>query len=86
MSKYTYHHTVTVTSVGYTFPIDMLRYDGLIPATEGDSAKIGATFLPGQQRQNPISLSRTGPKDWTPTRRRWASFLWHVVDHRVVRR
>jgi hypothetical protein len=41
MAKNSYTHRVIVRNIkGHDFPIDMLRYDGLIPANESDSVTI----------------------------------------------
>lgn len=78
-----YAHTVTVIGI-WSFPIDMLRYDSLTPDSEDDSNRIINTFNPGAEGIS-VTLRREAPKDWTPTRRRWNSFLWKVTDHKVRR-
>lgn len=54
----------------YTFPLDMLRYDGCWPASSEDA----------------VAMERKGPRTVTlishfnpPTEARWRSFGWHVV-------
>lgn len=63
-----------------SFPIDMLRYDGLIPDSSADSAKIEATFTPGS-RGEAVEV-RLLALDGThgATVGRWESFGWHVLE------
>ena len=84
-----YAHKVTVKTVGnfgIGFPIDMLRYDGLVPLTQTDSNKIHrccegvvAEFAKGIS----IELWKRDVKTWKPNKERWASFLWKIVGHEV---
>lgn len=70
--------------VMFSFPIDMLRYDGCYPATESDSNKIIWSITDdGSLSVNAleIKLVRAGAeKNWWPTGDRWQSFGWYVVD------
>lgn len=80
-----YAHLFTVTGRS-SFPVDMLRYDAAIPATEGDSGVIGYSFMPRRTRDElPVTLRAYGPRTWTPTSGRWESFGWHVVDQQSPR-
>jgi hypothetical protein len=60
------------------FPIDMLRYDCAIPASEIDSNKIAAshnwTGLNG-----PMQIEVRVKKESGPTQGRWESFGWRIV-------
>lgn len=66
----------------YPFPIDMLRYDCLHPATESDSAKIARTLDPQYDISTPyeIQLTRLAEPKWEPTLPRWNSHLWKVTN------
>ena len=79
---------VTVRGHG-RFPLDMLRYDRLTPATEVHSGRIEATM---DRSSNPtlrdieIKLLRRHKRDewpsttWQPTVGRWNSFGWGVMS------
>jgi len=91
MKLYTHH--VKVRPIGnFTcdFPIDMLRYDGLCPLHETDSAKISDCFGHGSRTGSlieddfVIELMKRAEKFWKPTEARWQSFLWLVVGHEVL--
>lgn len=63
------------------FPVDMLRYDGLVPNREQDSYTIGRAReerVPGEAMQ--VELRRYAERNWKPTDGRWDSFGWRVVD------
>lgn len=83
--KFKYVSKFKVTGAGY-FPIDMLRYDRAIPATELDSSRIHNTFVPALNDPITINLIRyTEGKSFNsfgdvPTIRRWESFGWTVAD------
>ena len=63
-----------------TFPVDMLRYDGSFPESEEDSHKIERTFTEDfVVVSDPIRLGRWSDDTWSPHRKRWESFGWHVV-------
>jgi len=61
---------ITVEGIGQ-FPYDMLRYDQCFPFTETDSANISLRY---EKRQ--VTLRASMP----PTRERWQSFMWRVVE------
>lgn len=86
MAKKTiYEHTVKVAGLG-RFPLDMLRYDQLEPATEEDRRRIEDSQQDGVPVDNPITLVRRhDSRDWEPTKGRWGSFLWGVIDHEIRR-
>ena len=77
------------TTKSHPFPIDMLRYDSSIPATEVAAGVITETFLPISQRGQPIGspvnlweveLRYVGSgtrNSLTPAR--WESFGWELV-------
>lgn len=84
-------HIVTVRSKGkkpFSFPIDMLRYDGLHPRTEQDSGKIMRTIgcygVPTTDKLEDIQLARNAEKSWTPQAARWDSFVYMVVSHEIL--
>lgn len=63
------------------FPLDMLRYDRCFPRT-GDDAEMLRT--PAEHLSSPrcvtlIALARD-MRYWEPSRGRWASFGWYVLD------
>lgn len=65
------------------FPIDMLRYDSCIPASEADSNVIAVTHTPGYRRdtEKVVKLRKyTAVRGVAPaTEGRWQSFGWTVV-------
>lgn len=65
---------------GYPFPIDMLRYDGLAPYSESDSAKI-FRLCDGEHVDavEDIWLTRVAEKMWKPTIARWESLRWTII-------
>jgi hypothetical protein len=73
----------------FLFPIDMLRYDGCIPASEQNSYRIANTMTwEGRQTAKVetgdgsvvIELRKsTTNKHWKPTEGRWNSFNWAIV-------
>lgn len=68
-----------------TFPIDMLRYDGLCPNNEVDSGKIERTLIEqirSDESTGPIELRCWADARWRPTDGRWESFNWKVVEVR----
>jgi len=58
------------------FPIDMLRYDGVHPATESDSGQIESTFRPGAYARK----TTVGVAGIRCTPGRWISFGWTVIE------
>lgn len=63
------------------FPIDMLRYDGVVPSTEVDSERILRSIHSVGSQHKTISVTKlNGYKYWTPTSGRWESFGWTVSD------
>jgi len=83
-----YAHKVTVKPVGRTigFPVDMLRYDGLVPLDQTDSSKIHQCCEMNEPNTGGlrIELWKHDVKTWKPNTERWNSFLWSVVGHEVV--
>lgn len=65
---------------GYgSFPIDMLRYDGVVPSTPADSARIENSIRGKGSEYNIISVTKhNGYKHWAPSTSRWKSFGWTV--------
>lgn len=66
------------------FPIDMLRYDQSFPASEIDSGKIDRALHHDFKDGEEIELTTwTENRKWSPTERRWESFLWKVIPGSV---
>jgi hypothetical protein len=69
------------------FPRDMLRYDGLAPATPEDarSVDLDTSDLRAHESRRVVRLVPTVDAryrvDPLPTRARWESFGWTVVSH-----
>lgn len=69
---------------GNPFPIDMLRYDNCVPASEQDANIIRATLDPSDERSRAgttVKLTMFKP-DGNPacaTKGRWESFGWGVI-------
>ena len=80
-----YVHKVTVKPVINTvgFPIDMLRYDGLVPLSQTDSNKIHRRCEMNDINCT-IDLWKRDVRTWKPCIERWKSFLWTVVEHVVI--
>ena len=77
-----------VIVAGYgDFPRDMLRYDGLGPATQEDAQSIDLDTqdLRAHESRRVVRLVSTRPGMAayapSPTRARWESFGWTVVSH-----
>lgn len=72
----------------YPFPLDMLRYDSCIPATEADAALMHEAVLgdgPGDPlRVMEISLVTFRP-DCAPSNDRWESRGWSVTREEACR-
>lgn len=75
---------LTVTVHRGSFPIDMLRYDNCVPATERDSGKIGRMLgqLSGDPEDRTVRLRRfsRNHKPDSYARARWESFGCTVVE------
>lgn len=82
-TKHIFCFTVRSNSDCMRFPLDMLRYDFCYP-TDGDSAmEIGSSFdsyISKDRRESyqrfSVNLSSTVP----PTKERWQSFGWTVIN------
>ncbi len=62
------------------FPLDMLRFDACIHASEEASRKIAANIAHGEDIRDPICLLHwTNNPNWRPTEGRWGSFGWLIV-------
>ncbi len=74
------HYQFTVRGGPYSeFPIDMLRYDSCWPAHE--DGKITHTFhgrFVEEKRAEPAEIELTGLRE--PTKGRWESFGWKVIE------
>lgn len=63
------------------FPIDMLRYDGCFPLSEGDSALISKSLrICPSEKTTVVLLKPNGYKHWTPNYARWKSYGWEVIE------
>lgn len=78
--------TFSVVSVhGHPFPIDMLRYDNCVPASEPDANIIRSTFFDhGTERAGVgtiVEVAKFYPTggNHAPTYGRWESFGWRVL-------
>jgi len=83
MPRYLHKFEVLPTAVWAEFPIDMLRYDAVNPATEEDSYKVTHSLQRHAMEEpwdgTPIALEGWHERDWEPTVGRWRSFGWDVV-------
>jgi len=75
-----YIHEIEVEG-SFTFPIDMLRYDGLYPATGKDSSEISLSLQEIDTTIKKYTLRTNNSKNWVPTLRRWQSFGFKVISH-----
>lgn len=81
MSKEIRHH-FTVEGSG-PFPIDMLRYDHCWPETEqSSSGQIYDSFISRRKNFPRYKIALVGVMP--PTRARWESFGWKLIDERKV--
>jgi hypothetical protein len=69
----TYQTTFKVEGKG-AFPVDMLRYDSAVPASEADAHRIEK-----QRDLRTVVLTRTSVDKDGPTVARWRSFGWEVI-------
>lgn len=81
--RYIMHITVTPERPMASFPVDMLRYDSCIPASEADAHEIEAS-ISGARMGKPINLVRVSRTDALPSEGRWASFGWKVSENNNV--
>lgn len=81
MKRTTFLQLVVVEGRG-SFPVDMLRYDACIPATESDANIIASSqYDPDPTTPTRVQLRRfAASKASRPTDGRWSSFGWQVVD------
>ena len=63
----------------YSFPMDMLRYDKCLPATEVDSNTILESIEQPYEKMFKVEVYGKGISG--PTSGRWASFGWKVVSN-----
>lgn len=71
--KYRYFTTVVGTM---SFPIDMLRYDRVTPATQEDAAMISLSI----STRDDYRVQVVGERE--PTKERWRTFGWNVTEVR----
>lgn len=75
--------TFTVTGK-LPFPVDMLRYDSAWPNGSNDSISIEAALSlqvrPRGTARPPYSITLCTNDPHAPTRARWESFMWKVVN------
>lgn len=64
---------------GTAFPIDMLRYDTMVPATENDAHRIEHAVTEGTTTKENIHLRRFAQVGaGEPNYKRWESYGWTV--------
>ena len=74
-------------SGGFSFPVDMLRYDCCFPADETQSAIINRSFEGERGAPLTVRLARYTRNDFAPiTPERWQSFGWKVTKQPWVER
>jgi hypothetical protein len=79
-----YRTTFTVSGA-FPFPVDMLRYDRCMPATERDSYELLHSINREGDKPWRVTLIHQGPmRTWLPTNGRWSSFMWSVDPQSVV--
>ncbi len=83
---------ITITYIvrgSLTFPSDMLRYDGSVPATPEDEQWIESD---SPNRELMLKIDFTGSKSTAevlintgvrPCLERWKSFLWRVMEVKI---
>lgn len=69
---------ITVEGAG-RFPLDMLRYDGCVPASSAD-----VSAMDRNRERRAVNLRRYSVGPSLPCSARWASFGWSVVEVREV--
>jgi len=79
MPNYLHKFEVLPSAAWAEFPIDMLRYDAVSPATEEDSYRIDRSLRGESWDGTPIAVEGYHERDWRPTVDRWRSFGWDVV-------
>jgi hypothetical protein len=84
MSKW-YEYRVTVQGIG-SFPVDMLRYDGLAPERSADASAIESSLRDGSVNYGPVQLIRWAPRGWHPNEDRWRSFVAKVTECKMTGR
>ena len=80
----TWVHRFSVKGFG-CFPLDMLRYDACYPEGSEDAGNIDRALdrdISGKDRKDTaINLVHVGSdRVWQPTKGRWSSFMWTVVE------
>lgn len=67
--------------IGYRrFPVDMLRYDRCLPATEEDSKLVELSFDDGQDRVEICMIKYHAERSPNLTDLRWQSFGWEITS------
>jgi len=76
-----YRHTVVVRGSG-PFPLDMIRYDGLVPQSSVCTHDITQSIKKGDfDNERAYSLYKYTHREWQPTHARWKSFGFSVITH-----
>lgn len=70
-------YTYKVTGTGQ-FPIDMLRYDCAWPKHESDARLFDTKYDNAEERRAVKVIELQSFHE--PTRARWASFMWKVIE------
>ena len=81
MAKATHRETIVIVEGSTAFPLDMLRYDSCVPASESDSY---AMLHDGEVRR--VALRRFTVDNRAATEGRWLSFGWRVLADSSVDR
>ncbi len=72
--------TAEQLSDAHPFPLDMLRYDNCVPATEPDAREMQRSCERETARGTRINLRRfVQPGGGAPQHGRWASFGWRLT-------
>lgn len=72
------YHIFTVEGEDH-FPIDMLRWDECFPNSGDDSFKLGY-----EKNKRKVELGSYHEKSWNPSKERWNSFAWKIIEHRKI--
>ena len=75
-----------VRSIGLApaMPLDMMRYDRCTPYSQEDVGELACVEVLRDKKDPPIEITFVhyshGTKTWEPTRDRWRSFGWEVIE------
>lgn len=82
VTTYSYTRTEFIVEGTGPFPVDMLRYDRAVPALSADADEIERSYVNPRGPARRIKLLKFTPRGGIPlpTRGRWESFGWRVVE------